>query len=90
MKSKSSRFYTFLDKTNNEIYQEVLRHISQRFEGIYKTDNSGNMRPKKISVEEVIYFLYTKACVSLVIASCKLNSSIKNSCLICNKRVCKA
>ena len=85
-----THFSLDMNKTNDEIYQEVLRDISQRFEGIYKTDNSGNMRPKKISVEEVIYFLYTKACVFLVIASCKLNSSIKNSCLICNKRVSKA
>ena len=55
-------FWLDMNKTKIDIYQEEeqLRRMKEfKYRRIYKTKTSGNIRPKKISVEEVIYVLYT-------------------------------
>ena len=50
-----------MNKTKIEIYQEVLREVSQNFEGVeefIKQRIQEICDRKKISVEEVIYFVY--------------------------------
>ena len=61
-----------MNKIKVEIYQEILRDVSQNFEGtgkFIKQKNQETTDPKKISVKELIsFFMYVKACVFSVIA----------------------